>query len=457
MAWFDALMSLAAITIAVVVTDRILHHPRFGQHVFAVAILWSVLMAALWSSNVYSGSHRGTRRTLLEIARVCVFVALCLLAVDALSGPWFGTRMPPANIVAGIALAALGMMACRVAILYRKRGTGVKAERVIVVGSGLVAQDIVSRLEWSGRTLVLGLVDDGPESGEDESAEVIGSIGQLPELCREHGVNRVIVAFTHSVPEQLLPVLRVLPESVAVDLVPRYFELVGWGARIKDFSGLSLVELQQRCRPARRDRIKRAFDLVVGGLIVIAVSPFLLVGALAVLVTSGRPVFFRQERLGRGRTPFKIMKLRTLVASEGDVKTKLMQSGTILQSEIVEGRMTPVGRILRRTGFDELPQLFNILAGHMSLVGPRPFIPEECWALTGQAERRFDVRPGMTGLWQVSGQHSLGLHELIRLDAYYVDTWTFWSDLRILAKTPSRLWRGGGDGVAKLVLESSSS
>ena len=124
----------------------------------------------------------------------------------------------------------------------------------------------------------------------------------------------------------------------------------------------------------------------------------------------------------------------------------------MLHSDMVAGRATPLGQFLRRTGIDELPQLFNVLAGDMSIVGPRPFIPEECWNLTGQGERRFDVAPGMTGLWQVSGQHDLSLEELVRLDTYYVDTWRFTTDLRIMALTPTRLFRGGGDGIAKLAM-----
>lgn len=457
-AWFDALFTLVVITIVMVVTAHLEYPNREVRALIGISILWGALMLGLWTSSVYGGTHRRTRRILLEITRVSLIVMAVVLAIDAVSGTWLRDRVPPVSVVLALALSALVMMALRGVIALRRRGSGADAERVIVVGTGVVAQDIVRRLERSGRASVLGLVDDGPTAVDSEGGSVMGSIEQLPELCRIHKVDRVIVAFTQSVlPEQLLPVLRVLPGYVAVDLVPRYFELVGWGARIKDFSGLSLVSLQQRCEPARRDRIKRAFDVSVSGFLILLISPVLIVSALAVLVTSGRPVLFRQQRLGRGREPFSIVKFRTLKQSDSDVIERLASSGPLLQSDLTEGRTTSIGRILRRTGVDEITQLFNVLLGHMSLVGPRPFIPEECWALTGQAERRFDVRPGMTGLWQVCGQHSLGLHELIRLDAYYVDTWTFWSDLRILAKTPSRLLRGGGDGVAKLVLESSSS
>ena len=123
-----------------------------------------------------------------------------------------------------------------------------------------------------------------------------------------------------------------LPGHVAVDLVPRYFELVGWGARITDFSGLSLVSLQQRCEPVRRDRIKRAFDVVVAGIALLLVSPLLLAAALGILCTSGRPILFRQERLGQGRQTFSIVKFRTLKESDADLMARLAESGSLLQS-----------------------------------------------------------------------------------------------------------------------------
>ena len=415
-------------------------------------MLWLALTVALRATGVYAGTRRSTGRALLDVGRAGLIVMSGILVVEALAGSWVTTKIPPATVVLSLGFVILAMMATRVGADHLRRDDLATAERVIVVGNGIVTQDIVTRLERSGRSLVLGLVDDDP-SGRG----VIGSIDQLPELCSRYRVSRVIVAFTQSRVEELLQNLRELPEAVAVDVVPRCFELVGAGSRIEDFAGLSLVALPRRFEPAQRDRIKRAFDVAVASVALLAVSPVLLVAALAVLISSGRPIMFRQERLGCHREPFRIMKLRTLKNAEevGVDPLETHDDGPVLHSEMVAGRQTAVGKFLRRTGIDELPQLFNVLAGQMSLVGPRPFVPEECWVLDGRSEQRFDVRPGITGLWQVSGQHSLSLDELARLDAFYVDTWTFKSDLRILAKTPSRLWQGGGDGAAKAVLEPS--
>ncbi len=441
--WFDALISLLVISTVVIVLSHV--HRTSAQPSLTITVLWLALIVALWVSDVYSRSHRNnTARTVLRIWKVAVIVAAGILVAEALTGPWLRDRIPPLSVVLALATCAAAMMMSRVAVALR-RDQGTAGTRVIVVGCGTVAKDVVSRLERIAGVEVMGLVDDGPcDPG------VIGSTRQLPELCRTLKVQRVIVAFTNTGVEQLLPSLRALPNSVAVDVVPRYFELVGWGARLEDFAGMSLVTLSQGCDPVSRDRIKRAFDVVVASFTLLLVSPILAAASLLVLLTSGRPVLFRQDRLGRGRTPFRIMKLRTLKVDDGTGDA--VSDAPLLHSDMVAGRTTPIGQFLRRTGIDELPQLFNILAGDMSLVGPRPFIPEECWTLTGLGERRFDVKPGMTGLWQVSGQHDLSHEELIRLDTYYVDTWRFSTDLRIMALTPTRLWQGGGDGIAKLAL-----
>ncbi len=450
----DAIASLVVIALVVVTAARLDYPAPGAQPLLSIVVLWVSLWITMRAVGVYAGTRRSTGRAVLDLGRAAVIVICVILGVEALAGAWVTTRIPPATVALSLGLGIAVLMAMRAGADNWRRDDAMAAERVIVVGTGMVTQDIVTRLERSGHSLVLGLVDDDPTD-----RGVIGSIDQLPELCSRHGVSRIVVAFTQSHVEHLLRNLRELPESVAVDVVPRCFELVGAGARIEDFAGLSLVALPRRSEPAQRDRIKRVFDVAVASVVLVAVSPVLLVAALAVLITSGRPIMFRQERLGRHREPFRIMKLRTLK------NTDEMESGTfeahrgdaaLFHSEMVAGRQTSLGKILRRTGIDELPQLFNVLAGQMSLVGPRPFVPEECWVVNGRSEQRFDVRPGLTGLWQVSGQHSLSLDELARLDAFYVDTWSFRSDLRILAKTPSRLWQGGGDGAAKLVLETSN-
>jgi lipopolysaccharide/colanic/teichoic acid biosynthesis glycosyltransferase len=164
-------------------------------------------------------------------------------------------------------------------------------------------------------------------------------------------------------------------------------------------------------------------------------------------MSSPGPVLFRQERIGKDNKPFTIYKLRTMTHDAEQMRSQLESSNEMdgpLFKMRADPRATPVGRFLRRTSLDEAPQLFNVLRGDMSLVGPRPFVPSESSAIDGSAQRRFEFRPGMTGLWQVSGRSELTFDEMQRLDYLYVASWSIWWDFRILWMTPSRVFRGRG-------------
>ena len=158
-------------------------------------------------------------------------------------------------------------------------------------------------------------------------------------------------------------------------------------------------------------------------------------------------MLFRQERIGKGNKPFTIYKLRTMAHDAEQKRPELEHSNEMdgpLFKIRADPRATPIGRFLRRTSLDEAPQLFNVLRGDMSLVGPRPFIRAESSAIDGSAQRRFEVRPGMTGLWQVSGRSELTFEEMQRLDYLYVASWSIWWDFRILWLTPALVFRGHG-------------
>jgi lipopolysaccharide/colanic/teichoic acid biosynthesis glycosyltransferase len=181
--------------------------------------------------------------------------------------------------------------------------------------------------------------------------------------------------------------------------------------------------------------------------VLLVAAPILIPAAIAIRLCSPGPALFRQMRLGRNRAPFQILKLRTMrEATPEEVAADEARHipRPLLDHPLHERRVTRLGRLLRRTGLDELPQLLNVIAGDMSLVGPRPFVPQECGTLPDWVHRRFAIRPGLTGLWQVCGQHDLRFEELCRLDCQYVNTWSFKGDMRILARTPGRLLRGGG-------------
>jgi lipopolysaccharide/colanic/teichoic acid biosynthesis glycosyltransferase len=248
---------------------------------------------------------------------------------------------------------------------------------------------------------------------------------------------------------------RMLQDAIHIAFVPRYFELVSWRSHLTDLSGLPLLEVAKPDM-SRWDRfLKRSFDIAASLACLILLSPLLAAVALAVRLTSPGAVLFQQTRLGRGCKPFTILKFRTMRSLDDEANAS-NTNGHSPQSDYLQAplfdirkkldeanRITGVGGFLRRTGLDELPQLFNVLAGHMSIVGPRPFVPLES-ELDGWAARRFEVRPGITGLWQVSGRNQLSLEDLRQLDYLYVASWSFWWDLKIVFDTPRTMVRGIG-------------
>jgi exopolysaccharide biosynthesis polyprenyl glycosylphosphotransferase len=320
--------------------------------------------------------------------------------------------------------------------------------RVIIVGSDPLVDRIATYVTLTKGVEVVGRVVDAPTA--DEGA--IGTVSDLPQLCEKYPANRIIVAFPTSMSHDSVTVLRSLPASVHITIVPRYFELVSWRSRMTDLYGLPLIEVA----PARFslwDRsLKRGFDIVAASLLLLLLSPLALILAALVKLSSPGPVLFRQQRLGRGRQVFTIYKFRTMVqrqATETEEPDDGAPSSSIplheLRRKAAEvNRITPIGAVMRRTGLDEIPQILNVLLGNMSLVGPRPFTESESETLVGWEARRFDLRPGITGLWQVCGRNDLCIDDLRRLDYLYVASWSLWWDIKIVWETPTAMARGFG-------------
>jgi lipopolysaccharide/colanic/teichoic acid biosynthesis glycosyltransferase len=202
---------------------------------------------------------------------------------------------------------------------------------------------------------------------------------------------------------------------------------------------------------AKGDASKRATDLVLGTIITVLTSPLWLAAAIAIAAGDGLPVFFRQPRIGRGGKPFRMVKFRTMRANNDDTVHReyladLIRHGDTKVAVKLERdpRITRVGRLLRKTSVDELPQLLNVLRGDMSLVGPRPAPAYEVDLYTDAQRRRLEVKPGMTGLWQVRGRAAVPYNVMVAMDVTYVDTRTFWGDLKILLLTPIAVLTGRG-------------
>jgi exopolysaccharide biosynthesis polyprenyl glycosylphosphotransferase len=314
---------------------------------------------------------------------------------------------------------------------------------IIVVGTGKVAQTMAGHLRANSYVKFVGFVDDKPLSHDD----VIGTLDDLPELCRAHGVSRVVVCFSKTHPEHLTDILKGLSGQVGVSIVPRYYELITSRSHVEDFSGQTMLDFPTSSMSAGARFLKRAFDIVMSSLILLILTPLIALVAVTIKMTSSGPVFFRQVRTGRNECTFSMLKFRTMNRGAEMSRHELEQlnesDGPLFKMRN-DPRVTKIGPFLRRTSLDEIPQLINVWKGDMSLVGPRPFIVSESSMIEGWARKRFEARPGMTGLWQVSGRNELSHMELARLDYLYVASWSFWWDINILWQTPAAVFRGRG-------------
>jgi exopolysaccharide biosynthesis polyprenyl glycosylphosphotransferase len=322
-------------------------------------------------------------------------------------------------------------------------------QNTVIVGAGDVGQTIARKLRNHpeyGINLV-GFVDSDPRARRDdlEHLTLLGSPERLPAIVRLLDVERVIVAFSNDGHEPTLDLIRSLKElEVQVDVVPRLYELVGPGVGIHTVEGLPLVALPPLRLSHSSRLLKRTLDLVVSTLGLLFLAPVLLLIALLIKLDSPGPVFFRQVRMGSRERTFRIFKFRTMAADADERKAEVAHlnihtrnGGDPRMFKIPnDPRITRVGRLLRRFSLDELPQLLNVLKGEMSLVGPRPLILDEDCEISGEwARKRLDLKPGITGLWQVLGRSAIPFEEMVRLDYLYVTSWSVFSDLKLVLRT----------------------
>lgn len=343
----------------------------------------------------------------------------------------------------GIPLTLLGRLLLRRA-LHSARARGALQQRVVIAGGPAQVDEIATvlrRERWLGYHLVGALVPEGVPGGETDSGiPVLGNAedpGQLSELT---GVD--VIFFTGGTSRTASDLRRMLWELEAHDMqlvmAPQITDMAGDRIRIRPAGGLPLVHMEAPRWQFASRWAKRTFDLIGSSLLIAAFSPLLGYAALRVKLHDSGPVFFRQTRVGRHGEEFGCFKFRTMVVNAEAMVAKLQEDlgvGALLFKMKDDPRITKPGRWLRRFSVDELPQLFNVFIGHMSLVGPRPQVAREVALYDDALRRRLKVRPGMTGLWQVSGRNDLSVEESARLDLYYVDNWSMTQDVSILFRT----------------------
>jgi exopolysaccharide biosynthesis polyprenyl glycosylphosphotransferase len=267
-------------------------------------------------------------------------------------------------------------------------------------------------------------------------------VEDLRALVESLDVHRVIVTPGAADSEAVLEVVRMSKAlGVRVSILPRLFEVVGSAVRFDQISGVTLLGVRRFGLTRSSEIVKRGFDLIGATLALLVFAPLLAAAAIAIKLGSRGPVFFRQTRVGRDGRQFQILKFRTMVDGADRRKDELrgLNETTGLFKIADDPRVTRVGRLLRRTSLDELPQLINVLRGEMSLVGPRPLVVDEDSQIRGWQRRRLHLTPGMTGHWQVLGSARIPLNEMVKIDYLYVASWSLWLDVKILLRTVSHV------------------
>jgi exopolysaccharide biosynthesis polyprenyl glycosylphosphotransferase len=353
------------------------------------------------------------------------------------------------------AIAILLVTIARATVRSLCRRRDAYLQNTVIVGAGDVGQMIARKLlqhpEY-GINLI-GFVDAAPKARRDDLDQltVLGKPHDLPTIVEAFDVERLIVAFSGDRHEDTLELLRTLKDQwVQIDIVPRLYEIVGPGAGMHTVEGLPLLSLPP-FRLSRSSRLlKRSMDAVLSLLALGLLLPLFVAVSVLIKLDSPGTVFFRQIRMGAGNRTFRVWKFRTMIVDADERKAAYAHlnqharpGGDARMFKIVDDpRVTRVGRVLRRFSLDELPQLVNVLRGEMSLVGPRPLILSEDRQVYEWARKRLDLKPGITGLWQVLGRSAIPFEEMIKLDYLYVTNWSIGNDVLLLFRTIPAVVRG---------------
>jgi exopolysaccharide biosynthesis polyprenyl glycosylphosphotransferase len=312
-------------------------------------------------------------------------------------------------------------------------------ERVLVIGdAGTTA---LVRRKLSGNpalnATVVGRLGDSEEAS-DRPDKLLGTVEDLPAVVETHRIERVVVAPVGEGGGDVVDIIRLATVcGVRVAVLPRMLEVIGTSVVFDDLGGQVLLGVRGFGLSPSSRVLKRTFDVLVASLILIVLAPLLLLIALAIRLTSPGPVLFRQTRVGRNGREFRMLKFRTMVHGADERKHELLDLNAAAPMFKIpdDPRTTRIGRFLRRRSLDELPQLLNVLRGNMSLVGPRPLIPDEDRLFSGWQRRRYHVAPGVTGPWQILGSSRVPMSDMLTIDYLYCANWSLWLDAKTLART----------------------
>ncbi len=447
----DCLCALAAGLLALVVRFGASHRlpVLYVAFSFALPFLWiaSLALAGGYDSRLIGAGSDEFRKVIN--AAISLTAAVIILS--------YATKLDFARGYAVLALPCAAVFDLTARFVQRKRlhrlrRMGARMRRVIAVGYAPAIADLVSLLRrdtYHGLSVVGACVAGGMTPRKIAGVPVVGGLGAAPSAVSRLGAEAVAVL---PCPEMSGLRLRHLAwdlEKTGTELfvAPALLDVAGPRTTIRPIAGLPLLHLDHPELSGGRKVIKGVFDRITALLALVLLAPVFAVLGLAIRIADGKPVLFRQTRVGQDGRTFTVYKFRTMVVDAEQRRAELLahnEAAGALFKIRRDPRLTRTGSWLRRWSLDELPQLLNVVLGDMSLVGPRPALPEETERYSYHVRRRLAVKPGITGLWQVSGRSDLPWDEAVRLDVRYVENWSFALDLQILWKTLSAVCGGNG-------------
>jgi exopolysaccharide biosynthesis polyprenyl glycosylphosphotransferase len=409
-----------------------------------------ILLAGAKLTGLYDRDETLLRKTTLDEApRLFQLATLCAF-VTWLAGGLLVSGAPGRQATLLLWFALTGLL---IVVRTAARALALRiapAERCLFVGDEVSAEAIRSKLGGHGGVKAEMVAHVDLETAAPWSTDTFcaSRLAEIRDLAQSLDVHRAIIAPRSADAGEMLNLVRTLKAvGVRVSVLPRLLEVVGSSVEFDDLHGVTVMGVRRFDLTRSSARVKRVFDLLGASIGLLAISPLMVAIAVAIKLDSRGPVFFRQLRVGRDGRRFRMLKFRTMVRDAEALKDALRD-----RNEAQEGlfkiaddpRITRVGRLLRKSALDELPQLFNIIGGEMSLVGPRPLVIEEDQRVEGWHRRRLELMPGITGHWQILGPARVPLREMVAIDYLYVANWSLWTDLKILLRTvPHVLGRRG--------------
>lgn len=423
--------------------------PEYAVLSLTFPLLWTVI---LWVSGTYDDRFIGTgsdefRRVLNAGVSLTAGLAILSYAVNTeLSRAYLLLTVP------GVTLLDLIVRYAMRKRLHMQRAAGRCMSTVLAVGPEAAVADLITELRrdtFHGLRVVATCLTGNSGSREVAGAPVFGGFADVASAVRRCGADTVAVLSSDEIDGRSLRQLAWELEKTGTDLcvAPALLDVAGPRTTVRPTAGLTLLHVDHPQLSGPRQVVKDVFDRVAAAMTLVMLSPLFLALALAIRLNDNGPVLFTQTRVGKNGRTFKIYKFRTMVVDAEHRLAQLRASNDfdgVLFKMRRDPRVTAIGARLRGWSMDELPQLVNVLLGDMSLVGPRPALPDEADRYAEHVRRRLVVKPGLTGLWQVSGRSDLSWDESVRLDLRYVENWSLALDLQILWKTVSVILRRSG-------------